>query len=417
MRISIISLSLGALLLVVLGPFGASAHDIPSAALHKRMTGAGSSHKRIVNSRTIGTKREDALAALQLLNRTIVDKAESSGGGTPSGVAKALGGPNPTTPSTPSPAPVVPTKKFPELGFEMPSTVPTSTDNWWTDQPEYGFLGFSYEVTACQSPAELKKDFMNIRNKFDGRYVRLYGACDKKGFYDDVADAAWEAALGVHSLIWFGFDGGNQWKTRRDTLFATLKSNPKARAITRLVQFGSEPLFDSDLTPDELTAQVNAAKKTLKPLGIPVSVSDMVYGFTKDGGAANVLEAIDQISVHELPFFSTKATTGAAAWPLVQSDIEWAMKQKPLKGKKVILDENAWPDAQGSGVQANSHRAVASRAQMQAYFNLLDSKCSYFKNLDIGWMFHVYSDAQEPEYGLYDANMKQKFPFNPKTSC
>ena len=34
-----------------------------------------------------------------------------------------------------------------------------------------------------------------------------------------------------------------------------------------------------------------------------------------------------------------KATTGGAAWPLVESVIQWAMGQKALKGKKILLDE------------------------------------------------------------------------------
>ena len=38
-----------------------------------------------------------------------------------------------------------------------------------------------------------------------------------------------------------------------------------------------------------------------------------------------------------------KATTGGAAWPLVESDIEWAKGQNALKGKKILLDEvRAW---------------------------------------------------------------------------
>ena len=42
---------------------------------------------------------------------------------------------------------------FPALGFTMPSDVPTSTNGWWCDPVnEYAFLGFSYEVSACQLP-------------------------------------------------------------------------------------------------------------------------------------------------------------------------------------------------------------------------------------------------------------------------
>jgi hypothetical protein len=41
---------------------------------------------------------------------------------------------------------------FPALDFVMPSKPPANLNNWWckaTD--EYAFLGFSYEVEACES--------------------------------------------------------------------------------------------------------------------------------------------------------------------------------------------------------------------------------------------------------------------------
>lgn len=422
MRISVFFLSaLSVGTLVVLGPAFASAQDSPAAPIHKR-TSAGLGHKRIVNSRRADLNKRDALSALQLLNATIVDKATPIVGPANAGADPSTGSglktPTSPTPHSTSNSTSNSTLRFPDLGFKMPATVPSSLDGWWANQStEYAFMGFSYEITACQSPAELKKDFGNIRTKYKGRYIRLYGACDKKGYYNDIVTAAWDAGLGVHALIWFGFDGGKEWEKRRDDLFAILKSNPKAKFVTRLLQYGSEPLFDDVLSVSALAAQVTAAKKTLKPLGIPVTVSDMVYGFTKGGGSKAVLEAIDQISVHMLPYFSTKATTGADAWPLVESDINWALKQAPLKGKKILLGENAWPSKEGSGVKANTQKAVASVSQQQAYFDLLDSKCSYFKQQKIGWFLHVYSDDMEPEYGLLGDNGKQLFPFSPKTSC
>ncbi|KAG6886519.1 hypothetical protein C0992_003626, partial [Termitomyces sp. T32_za158] len=96
---------------------------------------------------------------------------------------------------------------------------------------------------------------------------------------NDVVDAAWGAGIGVQALIWFGFDGGDEWKGRRDTLFATLHANPKAKFVTRVLQFGSEPLFDWVLSPNDLIAQVNGAKANLSSLHIPVTVSDMAYSF------------------------------------------------------------------------------------------------------------------------------------------
>lgn len=38
------------------------------------------------------------------------------------------------------------------------------------------------DVTSGQSPGQLNAEFADIRNTFNGRYVRLYGFCDNDGF-------------------------------------------------------------------------------------------------------------------------------------------------------------------------------------------------------------------------------------------
>lgn len=79
--------------------------------------------------------------------------------------------------------------------------------------------------------------------------------------------------------IQFGWDNPDIWKTRRDTLLGTLQANPKAKYVTRAVQFGSEPLFDNALDPKELASQIRRAKASLSSLEIPVTVSEMAYGY------------------------------------------------------------------------------------------------------------------------------------------
>lgn len=54
-----------------------------------------------------------------------------------------------TTPPSGSPEDAL--SCFPAVGFQMPSSVPSSTDGWWCEpSTEYAFLGFSYEITACE---------------------------------------------------------------------------------------------------------------------------------------------------------------------------------------------------------------------------------------------------------------------------
>ncbi|TFK33457.1 glycoside hydrolase superfamily [Crucibulum laeve] len=303
----------------------------------------------------------------------------------------------------------------------MPSAVPTSLTNWWCDySTEYAFVGFSYEVTACQSLTQLRTEFLDIRQKFKGRYVRLYGFCDRTGFYNDVIDAAWRASVGVHALIWFGWDGDDLWIKRRDNLFGILHSNPKAKYVTRVVQFGSEPLFDWVLDPEDLAAQVRAAKTNLSSLHIPVTVSDMAYSYQEhaDDGGPSVLSAIDFIDAHMLPFFSTKASIANSSWPIVLTDLNWFVDNG--LGKKIYLSENGWPSVTYDGVEPNSPSAVANVQNERDYYTVLDSHCSYFKTVaggGVGWFAHIYSDNQEPGYGIYNTNGALKFPFAPKTSC
>ncbi|KAK0448908.1 glycoside hydrolase superfamily [Desarmillaria tabescens] len=301
----------------------------------------------------------------------------------------------------------------------MPATPPSTTNNWWCDMnTEYAFVGFSYEVTACQDFNQLRSEFTDIRQRFNGRYVRIYGACTDLTHNDDVINAAWDAGVGIHALVWFGFDGGDIWKARRDTLFATLNSNPKAKFVTRVVQFGSEPLYDNVLSVDELAAQVGDAKRRLSSLGIPVTISELAYGYQARGGAKPVLDAVDLIDAHMLPFFSQQASTASASWPIVQNDLNWFVANG--QGKKIYLSQNGWPSVTYQGVQPNSPNAVSDVQNESDYYKLLASKCSTLKNIQgggVGWFAHIYSDAQEPGYGIYDVNGNLKFDFNPLTSC
>jgi hypothetical protein len=56
----------------------------------------------------------------------------------------------------------------------------------------------------------------------------------------------------------------------------------------------------------------------------------------------------------------------------------------------------------------------------QDYFELLNEHCEDFKYAPgggVGWFAHIYSDYQEPGYGIFDRNGKLKFDFSPITQC
>ena len=130
--------------------------------------------------------------------------------------------------------------------------------------------------------------------------------------------------------------------SRFNALSSILHSNPKAKFVTRVVQLGSEPLFDAVITPAALTAQVLNAKKALSDIGVSVTVSEMAYGYQERNstGSQAVLDAIDSINAHILPFFSKDATTGECHTMFLGS----RLLPLPLSSHNVLPGNNSWPD-------------------------------------------------------------------------
>jgi len=210
------------------------------------------------------------------------------------------------------------------------------------------------------------------------------------------------------------------WETRRDTLLAALHANPKAKFVTRVVQFGSEPLYDGVLPAETLAEQVRLAQANLSSLHIPVTVSELAYGYQERAadGSQDLLDALDSINIHMLPFFSQLASIANDSWPLVLNDLDWFIDHG--NGKKMYFDENGWPSVTSPSVQPNSPNAVADIQNEHDYFVLLDQHCEFLRDTvggGVGWFAHIYSDNMEPGYGIYNSSGQLKFSFSPRTSC
>lgn len=68
------------------------------------------------------------------------------------------------------------------------------------------------------------------------------------------------------------------------------------------------------MDPAELVEQIKAAKYELASSKIPVTISEMAYGYQKHNGALDVLAIIDVIDAHILPFFASDASTGGCVF-------------------------------------------------------------------------------------------------------
>ncbi|KAK4048973.1 hypothetical protein OIO90_005608 [Microbotryomycetes sp. JL221] len=306
---------------------------------------------------------------------------------------------------------------FPANARAIPSTPATASalSQWWCpESTEYAFLGFSYALYACQTQEQMTADFKRMKSEFSARYVRLYGNCDASWHNNAIIEAAASAGIGIYHLIWFGWDDPNAWKWRRDALIGTIKSNPKAPYVVRNVAVGSEPLFDWALDPWSLAQAVYDVRSKLSQFKIPITVSEMPYGYQIHNNAPDVFKAIDFVEGNVLPFFDGSATTGDRAWGMVSWSLDFFRSNSG--GKRVVMTQTGWP-SDDSVWKANTPTAVASVASEKAYFDLLDSQCWYFKQNNQAWFAQIWSDQQLGGWGILDWSGKAKFAFKPRTSC
>lgn len=305
---------------------------------------------------------------------------------------------------------------FPSAGFNTPdSPSGTPLEDWWCPRTsEYAFMGFSYDVTGCPSKSAMTSDFKRMRNEYGARYVREYGACDRNNFQSDVVDAAYAAGVGVYALVWFGFDGGDKYKSRLDDILDAVKSNPLAPYVIRNIAMGSEAMFDHAISTGSLVGYINSIRNQVAKKGIEVSTSDMAYQYLQN---KQVLNTVDNVQLNALPFFAPSATTGSNAKSNVLSNINDIADATNNK-KKICMTQTGWP-SNDSVWKANSKSAVSNTGSEKAYFDLLDDLCTTFKQGPQGgtcWFAHMWEDNALPGWGVLKGG-KPKFDFNARTHC
>jgi hypothetical protein len=94
------------------------------------------------------------------------------------------------------------------------------------------------------------------------------------------------------------------------------------------VSVGDEPLYDWDFgDPDTLATYINSMKSTFasKKLSIPVSISELAYGWQQAGDTSSVADAVDFFMINNFPYFSQNAQSGgdSSSWTNFQSDMSY----------------------------------------------------------------------------------------------
>lgn len=106
-----------------------------------------------------------------------------------------------------------------------------------------------------------------------------------------------------------------------------------------------QPLFDNDAgSPSSLATYITTMKSTFASAGlsIPVSISDLAYGWQSSGDISSVQEAVDFFMINNFPYFSFDATDGGSdiAWNDFLGDMEYF---ESIAGGRPLLVTQVFP--------------------------------------------------------------------------
>lgn len=111
---------------------------------------------------------------------------------------------------------------------------------------------------------------------------------------------------------------------------------------------GDEPLYDNDAgSASALAKYIGQMRQefTSAGLDIPISISDMAYGWKQAGDISSMVEAVDFFMINNFPYFAGNAQTGGSdqAWSDFTSDVKYFQgiaNGKPLLVTQVRYDSS-----------------------------------------------------------------------------
>ncbi|TDL26978.1 glycoside hydrolase [Rickenella mellea] len=282
----------------------------------------------------------------------------------------------------------------------------------------YAFSGFVYAINDCPNQDKLTTDFSKMKAS-GARTVLTFDHCDSSGYYGEVIKAAGTVGIHVIPLVWTLHSGS--WSSA---------VTPQVTAVTKAVianpgpvlavAFGDEPLFDHDAgSPSQLASYIKQMKSDLKNAGlsdIPISISDMAYGWQSAGDIAPVAAAVDFFMINNFPYFNSNAESGGSsvAWKDFTNDI--AYFESIANGRPLLVTQTGWPSNKDLW-PPSSPNVVASVSSEEAYWKLLDSHCAdFFKAKNIGWMWRGWDDTLDG-WGVLKTDGTKKWDFSAKVTC
>jgi len=309
--------------------------------------------------------------------------------------------------------------KVPPKGHHGPNSAATRLD---TITSMYGWEGFVYDLEGCPSQSTMTTQFKAMKSR-GARVVMPSLYCDGQDtqtYYSSVLSAAAAANMSVMPCIWtLTFEGQTFNKTIVPRINAWMNAIIKNPTPVLALALGDEPLYDWDFgDPSDLAAYINKLKTTFKNAGlsIPISISDLAYGWQQAGDTSSVQAAVDFYMINNFPYFAQNAQSGgsASSWTNFMSDMNYF--KGIAKGKPLLVTQTGWPSNENL-YAPNSPNVVASVASEEAFWKLLDGHCSdFFKTNNVGWMWRSWDDNLDG-WGVKSTGQTDKWSWSAKTTC
>ena len=241
--------------------------------------------------------------------------------------------------------------------------------------------------------------------------------------------------MGVILLVWWGFGDPNAWTASKDAMLQVLYSDEwkdVAPYVVHSVAFGSEPIGDNVQGGAEgFVAEYRAFKDALKPLGIPVAISEdwdreslaqrsegQDFPSTLTALGQEILDTSDIMQLHVMPYYRPDQFSDAYNPDMWSYFERYVDSMKAVAGdRQVMITQTQWASqpggnhARGGGDNGWAGTDVNNFKQ---YWGMMSDKCGYWKEKEVGWFWHTWSDEFEPYFGLIGEDGRAKIDWKPQ---
>lgn len=250
-------------------------------------------------------------------------------------------------------------------------------------------IGQSPQERKYPSPSEILND-LELMKKYTNR-IRIYGALENP----ETTALAARLGLKVTAGAWLGPDHDDN-KRELDALLARAAVYPN---IERII-VGNEAILRGDLTPDEIIAYLEEARRTSR---VPVSTAEPWHVWLR---YPQLVKHVDFITVHLLPYHEGLPAEKAVDYALERYNE--LIDKYPRK--KIVIGEIGWP-SKGPTIDAS----VASNVNQARFVREFLAKTAYeqydyylMEAIDQPWKVKIEGWAG-PYWGMFDAERQEKY--------